>query len=710
VIVGFDGTTIRGNKTGVGYYTSRLLERLTRVDGEDNPIDELVVLSNRALRIPELPRCRVLSEGRFFSRALWMQAVLPKLLERCKPDLCHFTNFLGPRFTDTPYVVTFHDMTLELLPECHTWRKRVLTRTLSPQIARRARFIITPSVSAKNDVARLFSIPTDKIRAIPHAPDPLFRPRRDPGSVARIEARYGIERPYLLYVGTLEPRKNLSRAAAAFSRIAARFPEHRFYLAGDLGWRPGDLLRTLEGLPHRDRIVRLGYVAEEDLPALYSSADLFVYPSLYEGFGFPVVEAMACGAPVLTSSTSSLVEIAEGAAVLVDPDNIDAIAEAMDGILSDARARDAMRGAGLARAATFSWERSTRETLSVYEEALDSCRARGRNRTPTPSRAPVPLPSPASFDGREARAVLDTLAYAALFDYPLTLSEIHRSLIGVSLCRKRLSRILARHPLLRRNLDAEPPFHFLRGRRDSVASRREANRRTRELLHRERGAIDLVRRLPFVRMLAFSGATAHGNARDGDVDLFVVTVRDRVWAVALLAWVAMKLLRRRRTICVNYLLGEERLALAERDAFTASQLSGLKPIAGRAVYYRLVRANDWGARFLPNFWQEYRSLEPVDGNERPAGSFLWEVLLSFGGGFLIERLGRLVLGSHLARRFRHAGRPASVKLEENVIKLHFKDHGVDLSEQIESIVARDVTVPGENKPRAHQEARHVVSR
>ncbi len=189
----------------------------------------------------------------------------------------------------------------------------------------------------------MFSIPEDKIRAIPHAPDEQFYPRDDAESISRIEKRYGIVRPYLLYVGTLEPRKNLLRAVDAFSRVHPAHPEHRFYLAGDLGWRSKELLGMLESIPGRDRVSRLGYVAEEDLAALYSNAELFVYPSLYEGFGFPVVEAMACGAPVLTSNTSSLAEIADGAALLVDPYDTRALAEAMDRAMGDETERERLR-------------------------------------------------------------------------------------------------------------------------------------------------------------------------------------------------------------------------------------------------------------------------------------------------------------------------------------------------------------------------------
>ena len=299
--------------------------------------------------------------------------------------------------------------------------------------------------------------------------------------------------------------------------------------------------------------------------------------------------------------------------------------------------------------------------------------------------------------------MVDTIAYSALFDYPMTPREIHRSLIGVSLSRRQISRLLAHHPLIRERIDAQPPYHFLKGRRALVQARLEAKRRTRKLLERERFAIDLVRRCPFVRMVAFSGATAHGNARDGDIDLFVVTSRGRTWAVALFLHVAMKLLGRRKTICLNYFIGEDELALSEQDAFTASQIVALKPLAGRGVLYRLVRANPWGARFFPNFWRDFRSLVPSE-HEPPVGSLLLETALSLGGGSVFERLGRFFLGAYLRRRVGNAVNGSSVKLEPGVLKLLFKDHGAELNRELETLRA-NASDPNES----YSEIPHVGS-
>jgi glycosyltransferase involved in cell wall biosynthesis len=373
MLIGFDATTLVGHISGVGYYTARLLESFTNGVG-GGAIDRLVVLSNREVRVPSHDgRIVVYERHRFPVRSVWMQFFLPVILRELRPDVVHFTNYLAPLMPGVPYVVSFHDMSLSLVPECHTLKKRLLTSSLIPAVARAARLILCPSESTRRDVQRLLRVDPARLRVIPYAPAPTFHPVTEGPQVLE---RYGVQPPYFLYVGTLEPRKNLARALRAFARTASSLPDHRFVLVGQKGWKYEEVLREAARPELAGRVVFLGYIPEQDIPALYTHATAFVYPSLYEGFGLPVVDAMACGAPVITSRTSSLGEIAEGAAVLVDPLDEQGLADALHALATDAALRGDLRARGLARAATFSWERTARETLVAYQEVYDEVRTR----------------------------------------------------------------------------------------------------------------------------------------------------------------------------------------------------------------------------------------------------------------------------------------------------------------------------------------------
>lgn len=375
MIVGFDATTLKGRMSGVGYYTARLMESLANGAGE-GVLERLVVLSNRRVNVPENVRVEVYGRRRLGVRSLWMQLVLPRILSELKPDLVHFTNYLAPVMARVPYVVSFHDMTLSLFPGYHTLKKRLLTSSLIPLVARRARLILTPSASTRRDVVRLLGIAPQRVRVIPYAAAPLFRPAREGAEL--LGARYGLRPPYFLYVGTLEPRKNLVRALRAFAPVAATRPDQRFVFVGERGWKYQEVLREARRPELAGRVLFLGYVPEEHLPLLYTHASALVYPSLYEGFGLPVVEAMACGTPVLTSRSSSLAEIAEGSALLVDPEDETALAEGLRALSGDPELRRALAHRGLERAAAYSWERTGRETVAAYRAVYEETRARAR--------------------------------------------------------------------------------------------------------------------------------------------------------------------------------------------------------------------------------------------------------------------------------------------------------------------------------------------
>lgn len=366
MILGFDATTLVGRLSGVGYYTARLMEELAAGAG-DGIVSRIVVLSNREVPVvPHNGTLQVHGRGRFGVRSAWMQLVLPWILRRVRPDLVHFTNYLAPLACPVPYVVSVHDMSMTLFPEYHTAKKRLLTSTLVPTVARGARLVLTPSEATRRDVIRLLGLDPRRVRVVPYAPGPAFTPTRE--GPQRLAATYGIEPPYFLYVGTLEPRKNLARALRAFRAVAPALPGHRFVLVGQRGWKCEDVLREAEAAG--DRVLMPGYVAEEDLPLLYAHAAALVYPSLYEGFGLPVVEAMACGTPVITSRGSSMEEVAGGAALLVDPGDEADIARALREVAGDAALAASLRRRGRERAAAFTWTRTARETAEAYRDAL----------------------------------------------------------------------------------------------------------------------------------------------------------------------------------------------------------------------------------------------------------------------------------------------------------------------------------------------------
>jgi glycosyltransferase involved in cell wall biosynthesis len=356
VRVGFDATTLVGRISGVGYYTYRVMLSLVEA-ARAGHVDEVLLFSNRPLpALAPSERVAAYEPLRFPVRSAWMQFLLPIVLRRTRPDVVHFTNYLAPLFPGVPYVVSVHDMSLTLLPECHTLKKRLLTSSLVPAVARGARRVLVPSESTKRDVVRLLGIDPGRIRVIPYAASGVFRPVSS--DAATVELRHGVRCPFFLYVGTLEPRKNLARTLRAFARVAPSLPEHSFVLAGQRGWKYQEVLAEAARPELAGRVRFLDYLPEQDLPALYGAATAFVYPSLYEGFGLPVVEAMACGVPVITSRSSSLGEVAGDAARLVDPASEAELAEALLAVASDAALRRELSARGLARAAAFSWERT----------------------------------------------------------------------------------------------------------------------------------------------------------------------------------------------------------------------------------------------------------------------------------------------------------------------------------------------------------------
>jgi glycosyltransferase involved in cell wall biosynthesis len=385
VLIAFDGTTLTPGRTGVGYYTEHLLQHLAREVATTG--DEIVVVSNKAIdtQAPLPPHVRVHQGHRFPVRIGWMQMRAARALGALQPDVAHFTNGMIPFGTSVATVVTVHDMSLRLYPGCHPVRRRLLNRPLMHVAIRRASLIVTVSHSARRDLLRLHRVAPDRVSVVHEAASPVFRPIADRMQLEDMRARYRLPARFILYVGTIEPRKNLTRLMTAFAQARKAGIPHHLVCVGPYGWASRDLTGCIERLGIRDAVHFTGYAPFEHLPALYNLGDFFVFPSLYEGFGLPVVEAMASGVPVLTSNTSSLGEIAGDAAETVDPTSTDAIADAIRRLATDPELRRERSERGLLRARSFSWTQTAREMLAVYH------RAAGVTVAPP---APVPAESP----------------------------------------------------------------------------------------------------------------------------------------------------------------------------------------------------------------------------------------------------------------------------------------------------------------------------
>jgi glycosyltransferase involved in cell wall biosynthesis len=370
VIVGYDVTPLQTRGAGVARYTLELLRALR----ETQPDLELRLLLNRKMTDQELdielapvPKLRA---PNFPSRLAWMQAILPVALAAQRADVCHFTNFDGPLVNPRPSVVALHDVSLQTMPELHPQRRVTRLRALMRLAAQRAsRVVCLTEIAPRAANARL---DLDPARGCKRAAGvaPAFRPLDDGLAVAATCDRYGVQPGYVLFTGTIEPRKNLVTLARAYAQLRAEGFDRRLVMCGDWGWKSGDLRPAIESLGIADDVVFTDHVPDDDLVALINGAAAFVYPSLHEGFGIPIIEAMACGVPVVTSNRGALAEVAGGAAILADPTDADDLAAAMRRALTDPVERSRLRVAGLERAAAFSWRNAAHQARAAYEAAL----------------------------------------------------------------------------------------------------------------------------------------------------------------------------------------------------------------------------------------------------------------------------------------------------------------------------------------------------
>ncbi len=374
MLIGIDGLPLCEPKTGVGHYTFELARALAEL----TPTDHFELVSHTAFaaqvkeETAQHPPPANLSFVQKKTRALdrfWWTAGLPRYIKESRLALFHGTNYDVPLWSRCPTVLSIHDLSLQLYADTHERQRVRRARRRLPLMTRAATMIVTHLEAVRKEIIEHLGVPPARIVAIPAAPRSVFHPVHVEDTV-ETRRRLGVEDEFILFVGTLEPRKNLQTLIRAFSEILRATTERpQLVIVGKKGWLSNDLFAGIEAYGIKDKSCLTGYLTDEELRALYSSCRVFVYPSLYEGFGLPPLEAMACGAPVVASRIASIAETTGDAARLVEPTNGNALAQSILSVLENKEERERLSVAGLKRAAEFSWKLTAERTREVYTEA-----------------------------------------------------------------------------------------------------------------------------------------------------------------------------------------------------------------------------------------------------------------------------------------------------------------------------------------------------
>ena len=370
--VGILSWMIDRKRTGVNNYLYNLIKNminngkadeisLIHYERSDDPIYSQV----NDIIIPEIPLKLTSAIG------------IPQAVKNADIDILHvpvhWYNQITPFVLNRKIkkVLTIHDLTPILFPEMHTRETNLTWKSSLKFIKNRTNIVICDSISTKNDCIKLLKIPEKRLRVIPLSADEQYKPLKNKEQIYNeLKREYNINSPFILFVGTLEKRKNVPTLIKSFYKLKKSKLDHKLVIVGGKGWKYTKIFDLIEDLNLKDEVIFTDYVSDEDLVKLYNTADLFVYPSLYEGFGLPPLEAMACGCPVITSNTSSLPEVVGDAGIMIDPNDIDGLTESMHKILTDQDLREEMSRKSLERAEMFSWKKAARETWNVYEDAL----------------------------------------------------------------------------------------------------------------------------------------------------------------------------------------------------------------------------------------------------------------------------------------------------------------------------------------------------
>jgi glycosyltransferase involved in cell wall biosynthesis len=365
--IGINGRFLVAKRTGVQRAAYNLVKTLVEIDREN---DYIIFTGNEQVGSADwaYPNVKVIGDHLIPSESIknhwWEQVWLPRLAQRYAIDILHSPANIAPLFYKGKSIINIHDLCFVVNPQWYSFAFRTLYNFVIPQLAKRATKVITNSNNSKNDLLQYFKLPAEKVSLVYWAVDDVFSlPQPDDKPVGA-----KIQDDFILYVGSLEPRKNINVLIESYEKLRHDFPAIKTKLILIGGESPLFASVQLKAREFRDDVIFKGFVTDQELGEFYRNARLVAYPSLYEGFGLPPLEAMASGTPVVTSSTSSIPEVVGRAAVLVDPRNRDQLARAMHRVLTDSSLRESMVRSGAEQVAKFNWYRVARSVLAVYHE------------------------------------------------------------------------------------------------------------------------------------------------------------------------------------------------------------------------------------------------------------------------------------------------------------------------------------------------------
>ncbi len=355
-------------RAGIHQYIVQVLRHLPWEEGEPT----YVVFTQQKNLFEDKPgitavSSRLSTQNRLL-RIFWEQAIWPWQVRKHNIQLMHSMAFVTPLLSTCPAVITVYDLSFLHYPERFPALQRFYLSSQTRRSCRRARRIITISESSRQDVHRFFGVALNQIDVVVPGVDPVYRPLTA-ATVASFRQKHGLGR-FILHVGTLQPRKNIPVLLQAMARLEN--PEVKLVLVGGKGWLYDDIFQQVQALGLAERVIFTGYVPDDELPLWYNAAELLVFPSVYEGFGMPVIEAMACGTPVIAANSSSIPEAVGEAGLLFEPADLETLVKQMTAVLTDTNLKNKLSEAGLTHAQTFSWERAGRETAVVYQRAFQN--------------------------------------------------------------------------------------------------------------------------------------------------------------------------------------------------------------------------------------------------------------------------------------------------------------------------------------------------